>query len=95
MNSAEEISKILVQPGDVLMLSIIVLFIGMYINKKIRLLSENYIPPSVTGGLLCSIIVALIYKSANVEISFDLQIRDILLLVFFLAPLASQQNLKP
>jgi len=83
MNSAEEISKILVQPGDVLMLSIIVLFIGMYINKKIRLLSENYIPPSVTGGLLCSIIVALIYKSANVEISFDLQIRDILLLVFF------------
>ena len=83
MNSTEEISKILVQPGYVLTLSIIVLFIGMYINKKVKFLSENFIPPSVTGGLLCSIIVAFIYKFANVEISFDLAIRDILLLVFF------------
>ena len=83
MNSTEEISKILVQPGYVLTLSIIVLFIGMYINKKIKFLSENFIPPSVTGGLLCSIIVAFIYKFTNVEISFDLAIRDILLLVFF------------
>ena len=83
MNSTEEISKILVQPGDALMISIIVLFIGFFITKNIKILRENYIPPSVTGGILCSIIVALIYKFANVEISFDMQIRDILLLVFF------------
>ncbi len=83
MNSTEEISKILVQPGDALMISIIVLFIGFFITKNIKILRENYIPPSVTGGILCSIIVALIYKFANVEINFDMQIRDILLLVFF------------
>jgi len=83
MNSGEEISKILVQPGDVLMLSIVVLFIGFYLNRKIKILNEYYIPPSVTGGLLCSIIAALIYKFANIEFNFDMQIRDILLLVFF------------
>jgi ESS family glutamate:Na+ symporter len=83
MNSTEEISKILVQPGYVLTLSIIVLFIGFFITKNIKFLRENYIPPSVTGGILCSIIVALIYKFANVEINFDMQIRDILLLIFF------------
>lgn len=83
MNNTEEISKILIEPGTVLTISIVVLFVGMYINKKVKFLSENFIPPSVTGGLLCSIIVAFIYKFANVEISFDLAIRDILLLVFF------------
>ncbi len=66
-----------------LTLSIIVLFIGFFITKNIKFLRENYIPPSVTGGILCSIIVALIYKFANVEINFDMQIRDILLLIFF------------
>lgn len=83
MNSTEEFSKILVQPGDALMISIIVLFIGFFITKNIKILSENYIPPSVTGGILCSIIIALIYKFANIEINFDMQIRDILLLIFF------------
>ena len=83
MNEAEEIQKFLVDPGVVLTISIIVLFVGMYINKKVKFLRENFIPPSVTGGLLCSIIVAFIYKFANVEINFDLEIRDVLLLVFF------------
>jgi hypothetical protein len=34
MNSTEEISKILVQLGDALMISIIVLFIGFFITKE-------------------------------------------------------------
>ena len=37
----------------------------------------------MTGGLICSTIVAIVYTSANLEIVFDLQIRDVLLLVFF------------
>ena len=72
-----------VQPIHVLMLSILVLYLGFYLNRKVRILSEFYIPPAVTGGLLCSIIVAVIYGVADLEISFDMQIRDALLLVFF------------
>ncbi|MDH3664454.1 MAG: sodium/glutamate symporter [Alphaproteobacteria bacterium] len=65
------------------MLSILVLYLGMYLNRKIRFLRENFIPPAVTGGLICSAIVAVIYATADLQINFDLQIRNVLLLVFF------------
>ncbi|MDJ0609740.1 MAG: sodium/glutamate symporter [Kiloniellales bacterium] len=71
------------QPIHVLMLSILVLYLGFFLNRKIRFLSDYYIPPAVTGGLICSVIVAVIYAAADLEIAFDMQIRDVLLLVFF------------
>jgi len=79
----EPLTQYGVRPLDVLMLSILVLYLGFYLNRKIRLLSEYYIPPAVTGGLVCSGIVAVIYGVADLEISFDMRIRDVLLLVFF------------
>lgn len=65
------------------MLSILVLFLGLYLNRQSRFLREYFIPPAVTGGLICSVIVWLVFLTANVEISFDMAIRDGLLLVFF------------
>jgi len=47
-------------PEDALVVSIVVLFVGAFINRKVRFLSENYIPPAVTGGLLCSLMVPLV-----------------------------------
>ena len=79
----ESLTQYEMQPLYVLMLSIFVLYLGFYLNRKIRFLSEFYIPPAVTGGLICSIIVAAIYVAADLEIVFDMQIRDLLLLVFF------------
>ena len=79
----ESLTQYEMQPLHVLMLSIFVLYLGFYLNRKIRFLSEFYIPPAVTGGLICSIIVAAIYVAADLEIVFDMQIRDLLLLVFF------------
>ncbi len=72
-----------VEPIHVLMVSVLVLYLGLYLNRKIRFLAENYIPPAVTGGLVCSAVVAAVYALADLEISFDLRIRDVLLLVFF------------
>jgi len=71
------------QPIHVLMLSIFVLYIGFYINRRVRILREYYIPPAVTGGLICSLAVFVIYAATDVEVSFDMRIRDFLLLVFF------------
>ena len=79
----ETLAQYEVEPLDVLMLSILVLYLGFYLNRKIRFLSEYYIPPAVTGGLICSVVVAVIHSAADLEITFDLQIRDVLLLVFF------------
>lgn len=78
-----EISVVEVPLMDMLSLSIVVLFVGMYLNRKIRFLGENYIPPAVTGGLLFATGVTLIYSFADIQLEFDMRLRDILLLVFF------------
>jgi len=79
----ESIARYDVEPIHVLMLSILVLYLGLFVNRKIKVLSDFFIPPAVTGGLICSGVVAVIYGAANLEIDFDMAIRDVLLLVFF------------
>ena len=65
-----------VEGGDVLAVAIIVYFVGYYITERIRLLKRYNIPAPVTGGLLCSIAVAVIYFAADCEIVFDMRLRD-------------------
>ena len=79
----DTITQLNIQPFNVLSLSILVLYLGMLLNRKIRVLGDNYIPPAVTGGLVCSSIVWVIYANVDVQINFDMEIRDLLLLVFF------------
>ncbi len=50
----ETLTQYEMRPLHVLMLSILVLYLGFYLNRKIRFLSEFYIPPAVTGGLVRS-----------------------------------------
>ena len=68
---------------DMLSMSLVVLFVGMYLNRKVRLLGDNFIPPAVTGGLLFAVGTMLVYNLADVQIEFDMRMRDKLLLVFF------------
>lgn len=78
-----ELTSYTLGPARVLMLSILVLYLGFYLNRTITVLRTYFIPPAVSGGLICSAIIWLIYAFANVEVRFDLVIRDLLLLVFF------------
>lgn len=81
------------QPGDItvyqvdsmdmLSASILVLFLGMYLNQRIPILERNYIPPAVTGGLVFGVFATCLYAFAHVELAFDMRFRDLLLLVFF------------
>ncbi len=80
---AEVLKQYEVSPIDGLMLSILVLFFGLFLTKRIEFLRRYYIPPAVSGGIICSLVVAGIHQFANLQITFDLQIRDVLLLVFF------------
>jgi ESS family glutamate:Na+ symporter len=70
-------------PLDTFVLSILVLFVGMTLTRQVKVLSKYNIPPAVSGGLICSIVVALISAVFDVRITFDMRIRDFLLLVFF------------
>ncbi len=68
---------------DVVIVAVIVWFLGSFLNKKIRVLDKFNIPVAVTGGLLCSILVALAYNLANIQINFDSTLRDLMILTFF------------
>jgi glutamate:Na+ symporter, ESS family len=79
----EATSIIELNTRHVLELSIVVLWLGMYLTKKIKFLSDFNIPAPVTGGLICSILVALLEVLTEIKVNFDLTIRDSLLLIFF------------
>jgi glutamate:Na+ symporter, ESS family len=68
---------------QVLELSIIVLWLGIYLTKKIKFLSDFNIPAPVSGGLICSLLVATLEVFADIKVNFDLSLRDTLLLIFF------------
>jgi ESS family glutamate:Na+ symporter len=73
----------LLNPLDTFVLSIIVLFVGMTITRKGKILKKYNIPPAVTGGLICAILIGLVSVIFDIRIRFDMRIRDFLLLTFF------------
>ncbi len=64
-------------------IAIIVLFIGKALNFKFSVLRDFNIPEPVVGGLLFSIVFALVHFILGVSIEFDLAARDIMLVYFF------------
>ncbi len=67
----------------VLVLAIFVLWIGAQITSRLAFLRRFSIPIAVTGGLLCSLVVAGLDVFGDIHVHFDLALRDTLLLVFF------------
>ena len=68
---------------QVLVLAIVVLWVGERVTQAVGVLRRFSIPVAVTGGVLCSVLVAALAIFADLRVSFDLGIRDNLLLVFF------------
>ena len=66
-------------------LAIILLFLGKTAVSRIEMLRRYSIPEPVIGGFLCAALVAVCYYFFNLQVSFNLEIRDWLLLYFFAA----------
>jgi hypothetical protein len=64
-------------------ISIVVFFGGAGLNRCIAPLRRWNIPDAVTGGLLASLVTLVAYRVFGLEITFDLDVRDMLLLYFF------------
>ncbi len=64
-------------------LGIIVLFVGKRLNDAVAFLREFSIPEPVTGGLLFSVLFAMLYAAGGVAVEFELGARDFLLVYFF------------
>ncbi len=68
---------------DVLIVAILVLYLGKIVTGKVNFLDRYNIPPAVTGGIICSLLVALLQGVWDIRITFDLHLRDLFLLFFF------------
>ncbi len=68
---------------SLLVISIIILYIGRFITKRMRWLDEYNIPASVTAGLLFAAALSVLSYYDLIQVNFNLQIRDFFLLVFF------------
>jgi len=64
-------------------LAILVLFIGKGLNLRFAVLRDLNIPEPVVGGLLFSILFAIIHFTIGISVEFELQARDIMLVYFF------------
>lgn len=59
------------------------LFFGQFLTRKVTVLAKYNIPEPVSGGVVASAIIALLYYIYGVEVNFDLSMRDDLLVMFF------------
>ena len=64
---------------------IIVFFIGMRLNRRVDFLRVYNIPEPVTGGLVFASAALLLFLVTGIELDFELETRDILLVYFFTA----------
>lgn len=64
-------------------LAIIALFIGKGIISRYELLRKYSIPEPVVGGFACAAVVGILYYAFDIQIEFNLAVRDTLLLYFF------------
>lgn len=65
------------------MVAILVLFFGRALNRKFSFLNRYNIPEPVSSGVIVSGLITLYFVVTGTEISFDLFLRDVLLVVFF------------
>jgi ESS family glutamate:Na+ symporter len=66
-----------------LILSILVLYLGYFLKSRFVFLNKYSIPVSVAGGFIFSLVAALFEFSELLQLSFDLELRSVLLLIFF------------
>ncbi|MCG8435079.1 MAG: sodium/glutamate symporter [Gammaproteobacteria bacterium] len=66
-------------------IGILVFFVGVHLNKRIAFLRNYNIPEPVTGGLLAALAVFLIFIITGVEVTYELETRNRLLVYFFTA----------
>ena len=66
-----------------LLLAVIVLLVGRYLQHKIKILEKFFIPPPVIGGFIFSILMTIAYYADWMSIKFNPKLGSMFMLVFF------------
>ncbi|RKZ14131.1 sodium/glutamate symporter [bacterium] len=68
-----------------IILAILVLFLGKFLNRRIGFLRQYNVPEPVTGGIVGSVGFGILYLLFDIDVEFSNHYRDIFLVVFFTA----------
>lgn len=68
---------------ETLAVAVGVLYIGKWLNQKIRILDELCIPEAVTGGGAFSLITLLTHETGILNIIFEDSLREVFMITFF------------
>ena len=69
--------------AETLLVSLVILFFGYFLSRKISFISNNNIPEPVVGGIAFAIFSAVLYSYFNVTFQFDMALKTPLMTVFF------------
>ncbi|MEN8184581.1 MAG: sodium/glutamate symporter [Myxococcota bacterium] len=68
---------------QVLILAILVLWVGVVLTARVPFLQRLNVPPAVSGGVPFAVLLAVAGGTAGLQVEFQLDLRDDLLLCFF------------
>ncbi|MGR5062301.1 sodium/glutamate symporter [Photobacterium sp. DNB22_13_2] len=77
MNSVIQVSEL-----ESFLIAIIVLFLGYFINSKVKVFRKYNIPEPIVGGLIVAILIAVLHTQ-GIDITFKLSLKDTLMQMFF------------
>lgn len=83
MDAVSSSNVFLVEDFIAMTIGILVYFVGRDLNGRIGFLRSYNIPEPVTGGVLASLVSLVIYLMFDLEIKYELETRDTLLIFFF------------
>ena len=66
-----------------LLLALIILFVGYFLNHKIEFLKRNNLPEPVIGGIVFSLITMIAYLQFGIKFEYDMTLKTPFMLVFF------------
>ncbi|GAB5470769.1 MAG: sodium/glutamate symporter [Rhodospirillales bacterium] len=66
-------------------IGIVVYFVGKEVNEVVPVLRAFNIPEPVTGGVLAALVALTLYLTMGMEVAYELDARDVLLVYFFTA----------
>lgn len=76
-----------------LAVAVVVLFIGGWLKKRIKLLETFCVPSPVVGGLLFAVLSCVLYATGVMELTFDETLKTVCMVMFFTS-VGFQANLK-
>ena len=68
---------------ETLLVALLIMFLGYFLNHKIPVLKKNNIPEPVVGGIAFSFLTMALYLGWGISLSFDMTLKNPLMLVFF------------